>query len=180
MKFTKVSPDEVKKKPTVQEIAARRRNPLYVMAENIRSRYNLGGIFRTCDAAFVEKIFLTGITPKPPHHEIDKSALGATEVVPWQYCHDATEAVTMLKSQSVQIVGLELTHESKPYNKVDYTFPLCLIIGNEVSGISQNMLNLCDEVVQIPMYGRAHSLNVVTAYGIAIFEILRQYKETHA
>ena len=181
MKFRKISPVEARaKKPTLAELLQRKRSPITVILDGVRSRQNVGGIFRTSDAALAEKVFLAGITPKPPHREIDKSALGATEAVPWEYVDYATALVGNLKSQGVQIVALELIENSTPYYAAHYKFPACLIVGNEVTGVSQKLLDLCDEVIAIPMFGRAHSLNVVTAFGIALFEILKTYQTPHA
>lgn len=177
MKLEKISNEEIqKKKPTIAELRKQKRTPLYIIFENVRSMHNIGAMFRTSDGALVEKIFLTGITPCPPKKEIDKSALGATDVVPWEYCADVSVPIENLKSKGVSIIALELARQSVPYFKFQYKFPMCLVVGNEVDGISQNLLNMCDAAIDIPMLGRANSLNVATAYGIAVYEILRQYK----
>lgn len=179
MLIDKKSHDELMKaKPSAEEVAKRRRSPIFILLDNVRSRYNVGAIFRTCDAALVSKIFLGGVTPCPPHKEIDKSALGATDVVPWQACPDASRTIQELKKDGVAIVALELTHSSISYAKMNYKFPVCLVVGSEVDGISPEILKLCDVAVDIPMLGRAISLNVATATGIALFEILRQYQVT--
>lgn len=163
-------------KPSVKKLHSRTRNPIYVLLDDVRSRFNVGAIFRTCDAALINTIFLGGITPNPPHKEIDKSALGATDVVPWHACPDAVACLRDLKSKGVSIVALELTHESVPYSEFEFSFPVCLVVGSEVNGISERVLAECDVAVDIPMLGRAVSLNVATACGVAIFEILRQYQ----
>lgn len=181
MALTKITPKKIRQtKPSDTEVALRRRTPLYVIFENIRSRYNVGAMFRTSDAALITRLFLTGTTPCPPHKDIDKSALGATEVVAWEYQKTAREVIAELKQQSVLICALERAKAAAPYTAFRYTFPLCLIVGNEVDGVSQEVLDLCDAAVEIPMLGKAHSLNVATAYGIALFEILRQYQAAHA
>lgn len=177
MVITKVTVEEIlKKKPTMREMRLRKRTPIYAMFDNIRSLYNIGAMFRLSDAALVLKVFLIGQTGKPPRKEIDKSALGATEVVHWEYYKDGKEAIRELKKQKVHITALELTHQSVPYFKMEYDFPICLIVGNEVDGISQDILNMCDSAIDIPMLGKANSLNVATAYGIALFEILKQFQ----
>lgn len=163
------------RKPSIKEIRLRKRTPAYLMLNNIRSLYNVGAMFRLADAALVSKVFLTGITGKPPHKEIDKTALGATDVVPWEYHKDAVKLIRELKAQGIIILALEITRNAVTYYKVKYSFPVCLIVGNEVNGIPQEILNLCDAVIDIPMLGRASSLNVATACGIALFEIIRQY-----
>lgn len=177
MHIEKISNEEIRNtKPSVGEVRAKQRVPVYALLDGIRSSFNVGNIFRTCDAALVSRIFLTGITPCPPQKSIDKSALGATDVVPWEYCPDPSSVIRELKSQGVRIVALELTHQSVQYSKAIYNFPVCLVIGNEVSGISPEVIALCDEAIDIPMLGRANSLNVATAFGIAIYEILKQSK----
>lgn len=173
--FTKFTPDEISsRKPTARQIRNRRRTPVFALFENIRSMYNVGAMFRTSDAALVSRIFLAGITPQPPHRDMDKSALGATDVVPWEYCPNSLSAARRLKKERIPLIALELTHQSKPYTALSYPFPVCLVVGNEIDGISDELLKFCDFAIDIPMLGRANSLNVATAYGIALFEILRQ------
>ena len=181
MSLTKISAEEVlRRKPSAREVALRKRMPIYAILDNIRSRYNVGAMFRSSDAALVSKVFLAGITGAPPHQDIDKSALGAADVVPWQYVARGVDAMKELKSQGVMIVALELTKQSVPYCDMSYAFPLCLVVGNEIGGVSDDGMSLCDAAIDIPMLGRANSLNVATAYGIALFEILRQYRSSHA
>lgn len=180
MSIKKISKEEIfKSKPTVSEVRLRKRSPIFAMFDNIRSMHNVGAMFRSSDAALVSKVFLTGITGKPPHKDIDKSALGATDVVPWQYVRNGTDAVRELKAGGVFIVALELTKQSVPYCEMNYKFPVCLIVGNEIGGVSDELLELCDAAIDIPMLGRANSLNVSTAYGIALFEILRNYQNSN-
>lgn len=111
-----------------------------------------------------------------PRGEIDKAALGATDVVPWEYCRDCPSVLKKMKSENFLLTALELTHQSISYCKAHYSYPFCLVVGNEVTGISEESLKLCDMAIDIPMLGRANSLNVATAFGISLFEILRQYK----
>lgn len=177
MAIVKIPADETQRtKPSAREVRLRKRAPIYAVLENIRSLFNVGAMFRTSDAALVSKVFLTGITASPPHAEIDKSALGATDVVPWEYCRDCQKPIKELKAAGIFIVALELTRQSVCYTDFKYSFPVCLIVGNEIEGVSQETLNLCDAAIDISMFGRATSLNVATAYGISLFEILRQYK----
>lgn len=173
------------KKLSLQEISAQRlrpqaalqanRFPLYVLLDNIRSLYNVGSIFRTADALRVQKVILTGITGKPPRKEIDKTALGAVDSVPWEYIADARQAVTNLKNQGVTIYALEQTSDSQKHWGQRYRLPCCLIIGNEVFGVSEVLLPFIDAAIEIPMYGSKHSLNAGTAFGVAGYEIGRQY-----
>lgn len=162
----RISPDK---------ISSIKRLPVHVMLDNIRSLYNVGSIFRTADAARVEKIILTGITGRPPRKEIDKTALGASETVPWEYYPSATNALKRMKRQGIPIIILEHTDSNVDYKKMDYPFPCCLVMGNEVSGIQEDILRLSDVSIEIPMYGTKHSLNVSVAFGIVIYEILNQF-----
>jgi tRNA G18 (ribose-2'-O)-methylase SpoU len=146
--------------------------PVYVILNSIRSNYNVGSIFRTSDGVMIEKLYLCGYTPHPPKKEILKTALGATESVKWEFVKDPKEVVKRLKNEGVKICALELTSKSKPYYEINNNdFPLCLIIGNEITGVSQDLIDLCDYSIEIPQYGIKQSLNVAVAYGIAIFEL---------
>lgn len=174
------------KKLTINEIgemrlrphAARRadRFPIYVLLDNIRSLYNVGAIFRTADAIRVEKLLLCGITGKPPRREIDKTALGATDTVPWEYHQDGVAAAKALKAQGIPIIALEHTSESQPHWDTDYPFPCCLVIGNEVWGIQDELLAIADMAVELPMYGAKHSLNASVAFGILGYDVLQKLK----
>jgi tRNA G18 (ribose-2'-O)-methylase SpoU len=124
----------------------------------------------------IEKLYLCGYTPHPPKKEILKTALGATESVSWEYVKDAKGIITKLKSQGIGICALELTDTSKKYYKISNNdFPLCLLIGNEITGVSQELIDLCDFSIEIPQYGIKQSLNVAVAYGIAIFELRKVF-----
>jgi 23S rRNA (guanosine2251-2'-O)-methyltransferase len=147
---------------------------VYVLCDNIRSIYNVGSIFRTSDAALIEKLYLTGYTPYPPRPEIEKVALGATEAVPYEYVKDAKDVVMKLKSKDVKIVPLEITQNSRNYTDVKAAdFPLCLILGNELTGVSNELIELSDFSIEIPQYGFKHSMNVSVAYGIAVMELVK-------
>lgn len=153
-----------------------KRTPLIVVLDNIRSIYNVGAIFRTCDAMLAEKLYLCGITGHPPRKDIDKTALGATSVVPWQYEPSLEKTLLKLKENGIKICALELGEKSIHYKKANYAFPMALILGNEVNGISKEALPFVEMTIQIPMLGRANSLNVATAFGIAGYEILSKYQ----
>jgi tRNA G18 (ribose-2'-O)-methylase SpoU len=146
---------------------------IYTLVENVRSLYNVGAVFRTADGAGVSKVLLTGITGKPPHREIRKVALGAEESVPWEYHPKSTQAIASLKAANFQIITLEATPKSLPYDQVHYRFPLCLVLGHEYKGVSRQVIDLSDMVVKIPMRGKKISLNVAVAYGIAVYEIAK-------
>ena len=167
------------KRISPDKISSLKRMPVYVLLDNIRSLYNVGSIFRTADAARVEKIILTGITGKPPRKEIDKTALGASETVPWEYEHSGGKALNQLKNQGIPIIILEHTDSNVEYKKMNFPFPCCLVLGNEVSGIQNDILEQADACIEIPMYGTKHSLNVSVAFGIVIYEMLDQYLQNN-
>jgi len=145
---------------------------VYLILDNIRSMHNVGAIFRTCDGAGIKQIFLCGITAKPPRIQIDKTALGATNFVPWKYYKSTIRLVNYLKNKGISIVALELTKNSVNYKDYKYQYPLALIVGNEIEGINQKVLDLCDVIIDIPMHGHAKSLNVATSAGIALYNLI--------
>ena len=145
------------------------RLPVCVVLNDIRSLYNVGSIFRTCDGAGFEKIWLCGITGYPPQAEIAKIALGAEERVPWEYRKDACALIKELKRRHYRIILLEQTEESVPFQDFTAEAPLCLVIGNEIGGISDEIAELCDTAVEIEMAGIKNSLNVSVAFGIVAY-----------
>ena len=169
----KLTHDEISQnRSTLESLHTIKRLPVYVVLNSIRSNYNVGSIFRTSDGAMIEKLYLCGYTPYPPKKEILKTALGSTESVKWEYVKNPKDVILKLKSEGVKICALELTNKSLPYyNVTEKDFPLCLLIGNEITGVSQDLIDLCDFAIEIPQYGIKQSLNVAVAYGIAIFEL---------
>jgi len=148
--------------------------PIYALAENVRSLYNVGSIFRSSDGACIEKLFLAGFTPHPPRKEIAKTALGATETVPWEYHKNPLDVIAKLKKENVTICALELTDESRPYYQLTQkNFPLCLLVGNEITGLSNELIKHADIAIEIPMFGVKQSLNVAVAYGVALYDCVR-------
>lgn len=157
-----------------EEVKTVRRHPVSVMLTNVRSLYNVGSIFRTCDSALVNELILCGYTPHPPREEIEKTALGAVDTVPWRYFKTEEEAISYLKEKLIKIIAVEITDNSRSYSQLNLDdYPLCLVLGNEISGISNETLAMCDDAIDIPMYGVKHSLNVSVAAGISIFEAVR-------
>ncbi len=155
------------------------KHPVVLMLHNIRSMWNVGSMFRTADAAGIEKIILSGYTATPPRKEIDKTALGAQNTVVWDYFADPLEALKSMKREGVRICGLEIAEGSRPYTTINPSdFPICLIVGNEVDGLEEELLELCDEVLEIPQYGTKHSLNVAVAAGIVLFEFVNIYRRS--
>jgi len=171
----KLSHDEISKnRVTVQTLSKANKFPVYVILNSIRSSYNVGSIFRTSDGAMIEKLFLCGYTPYPPNKEVMKTALGSTESVDWEFVKDATEVIQKLKQQGIKICALELTDNSIPHcSLAEDVFPICLVVGNEITGVPNDILELCDFSIEIPQYGIKQSLNVSVAYGIAVFELRR-------
>jgi tRNA G18 (ribose-2'-O)-methylase SpoU len=143
----------------------------YVICDNIRSLENIGSIFRTADALGVSKIFLCGISGRPPHHKISKTALGAEETISFEYYKQIGRLVDKLKKDKIKIIALEQAKFAIDYKKFKPKFPLALIIGNEVKGISSNILKKCDKIIYLPMSGQKESLNVSVAFGVAGYEI---------
>ena len=163
---------------TLEQYAEVPKHPVVLMLHNIRSMWNVGSMFRTADAAGIDKIILSGYTATPPRKEIDKTALGAQETVVWEYHSDPLEALSVMKKSGLRIFGLEITEASRLYTSLDHTvFPLCLVVGNEVEGLENEVLAMCDEVLEIPQYGTKHSLNVAVAAGIALFEMVRVFRK---
>lgn len=178
MKQRKLSPEEIlKTKKSVDEIRLLKRTPIVAILDNIRSLYNVGAIFRTSDGLMVEKIYLCGMTGIPPRKEIKKTSLGACDTVPWEYKKRAADAVKILKEKGYQIIALELTDPPVHYAQAEFEFPAALVIGHEIDGISDDVMALADLSISIPMLGRANSLNVATAYGIAAYQMLNKYQQ---
>ncbi len=151
--------------------------PVIALLENVRSLYNVGAFFRTADAAGLRKLYLCGITGRPPHSGIRKTALGAEATVEWEYTNGAVAQVTALRDAGCEIAVIETSVRSVDLFDWEPAFPVCVIFGNEVDGISPELSSLADTQVRIPMLGLKHSLNVATAGGVVIYELLRKYRE---
>jgi tRNA G18 (ribose-2'-O)-methylase SpoU len=171
-KLIKLTYEELKHaRPAPEDIGTAYRLPIAVVCENIRSLYNVGSIFRTSDGAGIERLYLCGYTGFPPRREIDKTALGSVESVPWEYLRDPAQAVHGLRSRGYFIVALEHTRAGLSYAHASYPLPLCIVLGNEVDGVSERLLGMCDAAVEIPMHGLKQSLNVSVAYGILVYHV---------
>ncbi len=164
---------------TVEEFRESAKLPLTVMLDNVRSLNNIGSIFRTSDAFRVEHIALCGITATPPHREIHKTALGAEESVAWSYHEETADCVSELKGRGYGIYAVELAHGSLKLDRdrIDTTRPIALVFGNEIEGVQESVMELCDGFLEIPQYGSKHSLNVSCAAAIAIWEISKQMRQ---
>ena len=154
------------------------KNPIVLVLDNIRSLNNIGSIFRTADAFRIQAIYLCGITAQPPHREIHKTALGATDSVDWNYYKTTTEAIEELKNDGYEIISLEQADESIMLNdfspKLNASY--AIVLGNEVKGVEQNIIDLSDHCVEIPQFGTKHSFNVTVSNGIMIWDILLKMK----
>ena len=176
-KIRKFSFQEIQKtKPSAAQAKESTKTPIFAILENIRSLHNVGAIFRTSDGVNLSKLYLCGITGTPPRNEIAKTALGAEDVVPWEYKDEAISAIKDLKKQGVKIVAVELCEGALDYSEAEYDFPVCFVFGHEVEGVSEEVIAECDMAVQLPMLGLANSLNVATCYGIIIYDALKKSK----
>jgi 23S rRNA (guanosine2251-2'-O)-methyltransferase len=151
------------------------RLPVTVLLDNVRSMYNVGAFFRAADGVGLEKLCLAGITAHPPKKAITKTALGAENVVPWEHSWDAVSMAEKLRSQGFEIAAIETSAHSVDLFEWQPKFPLCVVFGNEVDGLQPKLLELADTHVRIPMLGQKTSLNVATAAGIVLYELLRKY-----
>ena len=153
------------------------RNPLYIVLDNLRSAFNVGAIFRTCDALRASGLFLCGYTACPPHVKLDKTSLGTIDYVPWQKFDTALDAVKRLKELAIPVWAAETTSHSRPYTELTYPQALGIVFGNEALGVSREVLDACDELVEIPLFGFKNSLNVSVACGILGFRAVEEFKK---
>ena len=153
------------------------KHPIIIVLDNIRSLHNIGSVFRTADAFFIENIYLCGICATPPHNEIHKSALGAEDSVPWKYFNETSEAIKTLQENEFTLIAIEQTEKSISLEKfaIDKTKKYALIFGNEVKGIQQEVVNRCDHSIEIPQFGTKHSFNISVSAGIVLWEWYRQW-----
>lgn len=153
------------------------RLPVAVLLDNVRSLYNVGAFFRTADAAGLEKLYLCGITGRPPKRAIHKTALGAEESVAWEHSWEPVPAAAALRARGYELAAIETSVHAVDLFEWKPRFPVCLVFGHEVEGIRGELSGFCDTHVRIPMLGRKHSLNVATAGGVVIYELLRKYRQ---
>ncbi len=149
--------------------------PIFGLLDNIRSAWNVGAMFRTADAAGLAGLVLCGVTATPPRPDIEKTALGASLTVPWDYWTDSAAAVHHLQGKGVQVVALELAERAHPFDAFAYRFPVCFVVGHEVSGVRAEVLELADATVAIPMHGLKQSLNVAVSFGIMAYTVRRAW-----
>jgi 23S rRNA (guanosine2251-2'-O)-methyltransferase len=153
------------------------KNPLYIILDNLRSAFNVGAIFRLCDAMRVSGLFLCGYTAFPPHQKLAKTSLGTIEYVPWKKFDSTKDAVVFLRERGVPVWAAETTSKSKPYDAVEYPPMLGVVFGNEALGVSREVLDMCGEIVEIPVFGFKNSLNVATSCAVIGWKILEDMQK---
>ena len=159
---------------SVQEFHVAAKNPIIVVLENIRSAYNVGSVFRTADAFLLEGIYIIGYSAIPPHKEIRKTALGAEETVAWKHFQTSAEAIASLKNDGYEVYAAEQTLGSILLNEFPVSDKkIAVVLGNEVTGVEQSTIELCDGCIEIPQFGMKHSLNIATAAGVVMWELVR-------
>lgn len=175
MGFKKLSMEELGRK-TVDEFRTAEKSPVVVVLDNVRSMHNVGSVFRSADAFLVHSIFLCGYTPRPPHRDIHKTALGATETVHWEYEADINSLLARLKADGYSICAVEQAEGSVPLQKLEIAEGqrIALVFGNEVEGVQDAVMAACDLCLEIPQSGTKHSLNISVAAGIVLWELAKK------
>ena len=173
-----MSDDRVPFRATAAAVAydAIRPLPVSVLLENVRSLYNVGAFFRTADAAGIDKLYLAGITGYPPQQMISKTALGAEETVRWEHTKQPEKTIAALRARNHEIVAIETSVHSVDLYDWQPRFPVCVLFGHETDGLTPAVAAMADTHVRIPMLGQKHSLNVATAGGVVLYELLRKYR----
>ena len=163
---------------SIDEFKSTEKTPIIIVLDNIRSLNNIGSVFRTADAFLIEAIYLCGITAQPPHREIQKTALGATESVSWKHFESTSEAIKVLKDKNFKIAAIEQAENSIMLNEFSLTKKekMAVIFGNEVKGVEQEAINLSDVVIEIPQHGTKHSLNISVSTGIVIWDLFKKFQ----
>ena len=165
-------------KASVEDLKKIKKNPIYIVLDNVMDTYNIGAIFRLADAVAAEKVILCGQTEIPPHTRIKKASINTTEWVSWQYASSAKDAINNLRLtiNNLQVIAIEQDKKSVQYDKADYSFPIALIVGHETEGVSKEVLEMCDQIVEIPMWGVNKSLNVMVSLGIVLFKVMENLR----
>ena len=159
----------------IEEFKHAKKTPITIILDNVRSAINVGSIFRTSDAFLIENIILCGITATPPDKEIRKAALGSTDSVKWEFFENTIDAVSKLKAKDYHIIGIEQADKSTMLNNISLPKnPIAIIMGNEVNGVAQEVIDICNELIEIPQFGTKHSLNISVTSGIVIWELWKK------
>ncbi len=167
---------EALNRKSVEECITAEKHPIIVILENIRSAYNVGSVFRTADAFLLHSLYLVGYTAKPPHKEIKKTALGAEDAVTWHAATTTAEAILQVKQLGYKVFAVEQVSASIMLQDLPYAHgeKIAVIMGNEVSGVEEATIALCDGCIEIPQYGMKHSLNIATAAGVVLWELVKK------
>jgi len=158
---------------SVEEFRRSDKFPIIIVLENIRSAYNVGSVFRTADAFLIEAIYIIGYSARPPHKEIRKTALGAEDTVSWKYFKTTAEAIEELRKENYKLYAVEQVKDSVSLEKFSIDTKFAVVFGNEVTGVEQSTIHLCDGCIEIPQLGMKHSLNIATAAGVVLWELVR-------
>ena len=157
---------------SIADFKQQKKDPVIVLLDNVRSLHNVGSVFRTCDAMAVEKLYLCGITAKPPHREIQKTAIGATESVNWEYMEDAISIIHRYKKEGYTIISVEQTSNSIALGNYNWkNEKVLLVFGNEIDGVHQKIIDLSDFSLEIPQWGTKHSFNITVSAGIVLWDL---------
>lgn len=161
--------------PDKKDVEKIKRNPIYIVLDNVLDTYNVGAIFRLADAVAAEKVFLCGLTETPPNSRIKKASINTTEWVVWEHLPTALEAISKLKSQipDLKVISIEQDSNSVPFQAFKYEFPIAFVVGHETTGVSKEVLEISDKIVELPMFGVNTSLNVMVSLGIVLYESTR-------
>lgn len=157
-----------------------KKNPIYIVLDNVLDTYNIGAVFRLTDAIAAEKVILCAGSETPPNHRIKKASINTTEWVSWEYFPTAMEAVRHLREtvEGIQVVAVELDERSVPYDTIAYSFPIAIVVGHETDGVSEEVMATADHIVELPMYGVNISLNVMVSLGITLYKVLESLRKT--
>lgn len=164
--------------PDPEEVKKIKKNPVYIIVDNVLDTYNIGAIFRLADAVAAQGVLLCGGSETPPHSRIMKASINTTEWVSWEYFRTAKEAIKFLRQDvpDIKIYAVELDEKSVPYDSVDYVLPVGVVVGHESAGVSQETMAVCDSIVEIPMWGVNKSMNVMVSLAIVLFEVMKKFK----
>lgn len=174
--MNKKIPNEDLGRIDIDTFKSSKKTPIIVILDNIRSLNNIGTVFRTADAFLIEKIYLCGITATPPHRDIRKTALGATQSVDWEYQEDIHQLVAKLQEQNVHVCAIEQAEKKTYLDKfvVPQNNKVAIVFGNEIEGVQQSVIDMCNEVIEIPQLGTKHSLNIAVSAGVVLWELFKQ------
>ena len=160
---------------SAEDFRLAKKTPIIVVLDNVRSAMNVGSVFRTADAFLIERIYLCGITATPPNKEIMKTALGANDSVDWEYMKETKDIIRKLKAENHHIIGVEQTEKATLLQNFENpTKKIVLVFGHEVFGVSQGVINMCDECINIPQFGTKHSLNIAVSVGVVLWEVWKK------